>query len=338
MSLIDPPEPSLPAPASLKRRATGMLVLLLALLVSSALYVLYARGTFEPKQRLVLLADDAEGALVGMDLTFAGFPIGRVERIELGDDGLARLLVAVPRKNARWLRTSSVITMESSLVGSTRLRAYSGVLTDPPLPDGAELTVLKGDAMAEVPRLVSSVRDLLNNLNGLTDTDSPLAQTLGHVAATTEKLRGAQGGLGVLMGNETDARRVLDTLDRTQLLLERLEAVARRTDGLLVKTDERVFGEQGLSRDAQQLARQAQGVLAEVQTTVQSVQHSLKKVDAILADGQVIAGNTKEASADLVALRSEVEASLRKLQGMVNDIQRKWPFGPSAKDAEVNLP
>jgi hypothetical protein len=39
-----------------------------------------------------------------------------------------------------------------------------------------------------------------------------------------------------------------------------------------------------------------------------------------------------------VALRAEVEASLRQLQSMVGDIQRKWPFGPSAADTEVKLP
>ena len=338
MNPSDPTTVPLPTPASLQRRARAMLWLLVALLLASVLYVLYARGVFEPKQHLVLLADDAEGASVGMDLTFAGFPIGRVERIDLGDDGVARMRVAVPQKNARWLRTSSVVTMERSLVGSTRLRAYSGILSDPPLPDGAEVTVLKGDAMADIPRLVASVRDLLDNLNGLTAPRPALAQSLGHVATPTGKLAGPQGALGVLMGNEADARRVLATLERTQALLARLDGVALRTDGLLARADERVFGEQGLGRDAQQLARQAQALLAELQSTVQAVQTSLKKVDAVLADGQVIAANTKAASVDLVALRAEVEASLRQLQSMVGDIQRKWPFGPSAADTEVKLP
>lgn len=331
-------EPNWPAPDSLRRRATAMLVLLLALLLGSGAYVLYARGVFEPKQRLVLLADDAEGAVVGMELTFAGFSIGQVERIALGDDGVVRLTVAVPRSNARWLRTSSVVTMERSLVGSTRLRAYSGVLDDPLLPDGAEITVLKGDALAELPRLVSTVREVLDNLNALTNPQSALAQTLTHVATTTAKLSGPQGALGVLLGNPADARRVVDSLAQAQTLLARLEAVAQRADGLLAHADERVFGEQGLSRDAQRVAREAQALLVGLQTTVRGVQASLQKVDALLADGQAIAANARTASVDLVALRAEVEASLRALQTMVRDVQKRWPFGPSAADAEVKLP
>ncbi len=315
-----------------------MLLLLVALLLASVAYVLYARGVFEPKQRLVLLADDAEGALVGMDLTFAGFPVGKVERIALGEDGVVRMTVAVPRSNARWLRTSSVVTMERSLVGSTRLRVYSGVLDDPALPEGAEITVLKGDAMAEIPRLVATVREVLDNLKVLTSDQSALAQTLGHVAGATGKLQGPQGALGLVMGNEADARRVLAVLDQALALLTRLDGVARRTDGLLVQANEQVFGDQGLSRDAQQLAREAQALLAGLQATVRDVQVSLRKVDAMLADGTAITAQTKAATVDLVALRAEIEASLRALQGMVGDVQRRWPLGPSAKDVEVNLP
>jgi len=43
------------------------------LLAGSVLYVMYARGVFEPTQRLVLVADDSEGVAVGMDMTFSGF-------------------------------------------------------------------------------------------------------------------------------------------------------------------------------------------------------------------------------------------------------------------------
>jgi phospholipid/cholesterol/gamma-HCH transport system substrate-binding protein len=62
---------------------------------------------------------------------------------------------------------------------------------------------------------------------------------------------------------------------------------------------------------------------------------SLKKVDAILVDAQAISTNAKDATSDLGALRGEVDASLRKVEGLVNEINRKWPF---ARDAELKLP
>ena len=104
---------------------------------------MYARGVFEPTQHLVLVAENSEGVVVGMDMTFSGFPIGRVRRVELGADGNVRIVVDVPQKEAHWLRTTSVFTLVRGLVGGTNLRAYSGILTDPPLPDGAVRTVLR---------------------------------------------------------------------------------------------------------------------------------------------------------------------------------------------------
>ena len=328
MTQPDPATPPVPLPPGVQRRAMGLLVLLLALVLGSAAYVMYARGVFEASQRLVLLADDAEGVTVGMDISFAGFPVGRVQRIELGPDGLARLLIDVPRKDAKWLRTSSVFTLERSLVGSTKLRAFSGVLSDPPLPDGAERSLLKGDALAELPALMDAVRSLLGNLNQLTAPDAALAQTLGNVATGTAQLQGPHGALGVLLGNEANVRKVLATLDRTQTLLARLDGVAQRTDGLLASANTQVFGPQGLTTDAQRLTRELSGAAAEARQT-------LKKVDALLVDAQAVAGNAREASTDLNVLRADVEASLRKLDGMVNDIQRKWPF---AQDPQVKLP
>ena len=54
-----------------------------------------------------------------------------------------------------------------------------------------------------------------------------------------------------------------------------------------------------------------------------------------MADAQVIAGNAKVATADLGALRAEVDATLRKVESLVDEINRKWPF---ARDTELKLP
>eukprot|EP01035_Chromulina_nebulosa_P001935 gene1935-2612_t len=146
-----PPVETLRPVAYLELKAAALLLFTLALIVGSGLYLLYARGAFEPTQTLVLTADDSEGVVVGMDMTFSGFPIGRVRRIELAESGNARILVDVPRKDAHWLRESSVFTLVRGLVGGTNIRAYSGILTDPALPDGAVRPVLRGDATAEIP-------------------------------------------------------------------------------------------------------------------------------------------------------------------------------------------
>ena len=300
----------------------GLLLTALVLLVlASVLFLLYARGVFEPTQRVTLVADDSEGVVVGMDMTFAGFPIGRVRAVELADDGKAHIHIDVARKDARWLKASSVFTLVRSLVGGTNLRAYSGILTDPPLPDGAVRTVLRGDSTEEIPKLVASVRDLVANLTALTGENSELAQTLANLNAASARLNGQRGVLGMLFGNERDAQRLVTTIERTNALLARL-------DGMSAKADTQLFGERGVLPEVRQTVLQLRGLLDQTGA-------SLKKVDAILADAQTIAGNAKVATDDLGALRNEVETNLRKIEGMVNELNRKWPF---AREVEIKLP
>ncbi len=316
-----PTAPAAPPIAHLELKAALLLGLLALLLAGAVLFLLNARGAFEPTQQLVLMADDSEGVVVGMDLTFAGFAIGRVRRIELADDGNARILVDVPTKDAHWLRTSSMFTLVRGVVGNTNIRAFSGVLTDPLLPDGAVRTVLRGDATAEIPRLVASARELLDNLNKLTAADSPLNATLGQVKTTVERLNGPGGALGVLLGNETESRKLLAALDRTNSLLARL-------DGMAAKADTQVFAKGGVLPEARDTVVQLRALLGDAQ-------NSLKKVDAVLVEAQAVGANARVATTDLGALRADVEASLRKVEQLVNEVNRKWPF---ARDTQIKLP
>jgi phospholipid/cholesterol/gamma-HCH transport system substrate-binding protein len=322
-----PASPELPPVAHLEFKAALLLVLLLLLLAGSVLYVMYARGVFEATQRLVLVADDSEGVTVGMDMTFSGFPIGRVRRIELAEDGAARILIDVAHKDAPWLRESSVFTLVRGLVGNVAIRAYSGVLSDPPLPDGAVRRVLVGDATAEIPQLVAATRDLVRNLSALSAADSSLSATLGNVQAATERLKGRHGALGVLLGNDDDAKKLIAALDRTNALLARVDGLAAKVDGMVTRADAQVFGPEGVMPETRAAIVQLNATLADARGT-------LKKADALLAEAQAVATNAKVASADLGTLRAEVESSLRKVEHLVNEINRKWPF---ARDTELKL-
>jgi len=268
-----------------------------------------------------LMADDSEGVVVGMDLTFSGFPIGRVQRIELAEDGKARILVDVAAKDAHWLRTSSIFTLVRGIVGSTNIRAYTGLLSDPALPDGAVRSVLQGDASAEIPKVISAAKDLIDNLNSLTGSNGSVGTSLANLQILTTRLNGPGGALTVLLGSEAEAKKLTITLDRANALLTKL-------DGLAAKADSQVFGEKGVMPETRATIVQLNTLLGEART-------SLKKVDAVLLDAQAVSGNVKDATADLGALRGEVDANLRKIESLVNEINSKWPF---ARDTEIKLP
>ena len=323
-----PPNPSAPTPkpvANIEVKAVLLLLLMLALICGTVFYVLYARGAFERTQELVLLSDDSEGVVVGMDMTFSGFPIGRVRRVELADKGNVRIIIDVPSKDARWLRTSSVFTMESGLVGNTKIRAYSGVLTDPPLPDNSERTLLRGDTAAEIPKLVALVKDLTQNLVNITAEESSLNQSLANVQAVTDTLKAPGGGMKMLAGDDIKLAQLSKQLTTT---LERTNTLLLKVDGLTAKADKQVFGDKGLVSDTQATVQQ-------VTATLTDARASLQKLDAVLLEAQGAASNAKVATADLDTLRAEVESSLRKVDQLVGEINRKWPF---SRDVQIKLP
>ena len=317
------PSPQLPSPltesdiqpiAHIERKAALLLIAVASLVLAFLVYVMYARGVFESTQQLVLLSDDSEGVMVGMDLTFSGFPIGRVRRIELAADGKARMVIDVPRKDAHWLRTSSIFTMERGMVGDTRIRAFSGILTDPPLPENSERVVLRGDTNAEIPRIVASTRALLENLEAMTGTGSNINASLSNLRTATDKLNGRYGFLTLALGSEDKAKKIIAILDQV--------------NGLLLKTDQRIYGANGVMEGTQASVTQLTALLTDARA-------SLLKIDGVLAEAQVVATNARIASTDLGALRAEVEMSLRKVGQLVDEVNRKWPF---ARDMEIKLP
>jgi phospholipid/cholesterol/gamma-HCH transport system substrate-binding protein len=288
-------------------KAAGLLLLTLLVIVAFVLFVMHARGVFQPTQRLLLVAESAEGVSVGSNLTFSGFAIGRVVRIELGDDGKAHFHIEVPLADARWLRTSSVFTLERGVVGSASLRAFSGLLDDPPLPDGARRDVLSGDASAGIPQLVAGIQQLVVNLERLTAEQSALSASLENLQKFSSALNGRHGALNAILGGEKNAAQVIEALTRANTLLARLDARLFARDGLMDKAELSV------------------GELAQLLGEARS---ALKKADAIL-------GNVNEASSDLDMLRNEVEATLRRVTALTEQLNQKWPF---ARERELKLP
>lgn len=309
-------------------KATMLLGFTIALILASALFLLRSRGFFEPKQQLYLLADNAEGVAAGMDLTFSGFPIGTVKKVSLGETGSVRIEIDVVRKDAKWLRTSSVFTLIKPIFGPAQLRAYSGVLADPPLPDAAERPVLRGDFNEEVGRVIGAAKDVLDNLNQITSENSELNRSMVNLQAFTQKLQGKQGALHAIFGNEQDARKLVAAVERANAAMGEIQRLARTGEQLVGNADTHVFGSNGIANDAQASMRQLQVLLTDARG-------SLQRVDAVLKEAQGAAGNVRSATEDLGNLRADVEVNLRKIEDMITDLQRRWPF---AKERKIELP
>ncbi|MGA0977258.1 MAG: MlaD family protein [Burkholderiaceae bacterium] len=317
------------------RRAKFLIGLTALLLVGAIVFILHARGAFESSQRLTLVTDDSEGATVGMSLTFAGFQLGRVTRIRLGEDGNAHIEVDIPQSEAHWLKVSSVFTLERNLLGGTKLKAYSGILEDPLLPDGAVRPLLRGDATADIPKVAGTARELLENLQTLTGSNSPLVRSLEAIEVASQRLASDRGALAVLMGNTQGADQLQEAIgDLQQLIAATNEKVLGLRPSSTNNSTTASASIVGPANAPTSTLESVNKTLQATEATLRKAQESLTKLDAVLDDTKAITRNARAASQDLELLRYEVEASLRTADELMRDVQRVWPL---SQDPEKGL-
>ena len=180
-----------------------------------------------------------------------------------------------------------------------------------------------------MPKLIAAAKDLLESVSSLVSSQGALGASFGNIQTLTAKINGPGGALSVVLGGPDEAKKLLTSLDATS---KNVNSLLIKIDRLTAKADAQVFGDKfgntGLLPETRATVVQLNGLLGDART-------SLKKVDAVLVEAQAIGANVKEGSNDLGVLRGEVESSLRKVDGLINEINRKWPF---ARDAEVKLP
>lgn len=314
----------------------GVLLTLLPVIATGlVVYSLYARGLFERTQPLMLVTADAEGVVEGMPIMFAGFPIGQIAGMKLDELGRVRIDARINKKDARWVRVSSVFSLEKPFFGRAKIRVVTSRMQDAELPPGSERPLISRDAAHDIPQVIARANSILENIEEIIRPDSSFNLALANLKAISERMAGEYGVLGGVTGSPEQARKVLDTIDGVTALLASLKGVTMRADGVLAKTDERMFGPEGVMDEARKSIRQMNAVLADAR-------ESLKKADAVLATAQAsaseikdVAGNFKGATTDLGELRAEVDDSIRKVNGLIEEINRKWPF---ARKTDMKLP
>ncbi|MDA8256308.1 MAG: MlaD family protein [Betaproteobacteria bacterium] len=291
-------------------------------------YLLHARGFFEKTFHLQLAAASADGVAPGVPVVFSGIEIGRVTTLGLNDSGGIIIHTEFLERNAKWLKENSTFTLDKPFVGGAKIRVDSPDLNAPALPDHSTMLLLTSDISKEIPVLVERVKAILDNVEHLTRKDGEINATLANVKTVTGRMTGEYGMLESILGSPEKARAVTDSLDKTRALITKLDGLVLKMDGMAAKADTWLFAQDGV-------AEQTRESLAQVRLMLNDAQSSLKKADALMANAVEISADVKEGTQDIAALRAEIDDAVRKANGLVNEINKKWPF---ARDPEVKLP
>jgi phospholipid/cholesterol/gamma-HCH transport system substrate-binding protein len=295
----------------------GLFVVITSMLIiTSVIYLAYSKGFFTREYIYTLSSKTGEDLTEGMPVLFSGYKIGRVETLELNDQGILLIKIRIPEQHAKWIRSNSTFYLYKPLIGSSRLIVATDNLNSPELSPKTipEIVVVNdiNDAIKKVQPILEKVDKVVTNVElitaNLADPQGNINKILSHSEKLTGNLAKKDTLLEMAVGSKESVQSVNDSLKKIR--------------DILVKTDEQVYGNDGM--------------LTLVRNILKDIIMKLGKIDVALDNVVKISANTAASTKDLKVLRAEIDATVNSIGKLVNEIDKKIPF---KKEPEViNLP
>lgn len=277
--------------------------------------------------------ENASQLVGGEDVVVGGVPVGSVERIELGDDGLALVTFSVDEDHAPLpARTTATIRSTSlASIANRRLELAfppAGERRGAPLADGATLSTERTVSEVDLDQVLNvfdrpTIGDAQRVVRGLARA--------GHGASA-----GANRGYRYLNPLLSTSRRMLTELGADRQRLEQLLSDTSRLSGALAERApeissaianlNRATGAIGRQRDALTGAvRQLPPFLRAANTTFVNLRAAAADLEPLLAASRPVAerlrpffAELRAASAEAVPTLADLDAILRR-RGAGND-------------------
>lgn len=186
----------------------GLFVVLTSLLIiASIAYLAYSKGFFTREYIYTLSSRSGEDLVEGMPVVFSGFKIGKLEALELNDQGILLIKIRIPEQHVKWIRADSKFSLYKPLIGSARLIVTTENLNSPPL------------SLRSIPEL-TMVSDINDTIKRVQPTLDKVDKVVANVESITANLASRES-------------------------LQSVNESLKKVRDILVKTDDQVYGKDG---------------------------------------------------------------------------------------------
>lgn len=177
-------------------QAAEVKVGILVLVVGSLIAVMSMQVSDDPSylsrsKKAWFLLDNAGGLIKNSAVRSAGIPVGVIKDVRL-QDGRARIDITV--KSEVELTTSAYVEIKAQgILGDKHVEVYPGSPTDPPLPDGAQILIVKDrgsldNLVTSVSEVTGSLKDVADSLREAVTEDGTRKHVLGRIVKNIETL------------------------------------------------------------------------------------------------------------------------------------------------------
>lgn len=265
-------------------------LLIVALLMAGILLAGHAQEWFV-KVRRIHVDFPLEGSLGiqnGAEVQILGYPVGKVERVAVEDDGRMTGVITVKGDFIQFVREDSqaVVKRRYGVAGDAFINLTEG--HGELLPDGFNLVCVKDKELIEqAEQMVNQIKDAvvpaLEQVNktiaeygglaaDLRSTNGPMYQLLANLEAITGGLKKGEGTAGQLLRDPAlanDIKSILDKVNEALTDVKKIVADVEKATAQLPPMAEKVGGEM---KDLPGLVNQTQETIREAERLIEGIQ------------------------------------------------------------------
>ncbi|MDY0188317.1 MAG: hypothetical protein RBR16_10380 [Syntrophus sp. (in: bacteria)] len=308
----------------------GLFILITSVLIVSAIgYVAYKKDVFSRMDTYTLASFSGEDLTEGMPVLLSGYKIGRVDALELGDDGRILIRIKILHRHAKWLRRDSVFIINKPLIGDPRIVLSTGKMSSPPLSTEAVKEVVVANDINTTIKKLEPVVERMNRITinietltaNLADPKGKVNQILRHTETLAERLARTDSLLDLALGNPDTVSAVQEALQNTEEITTEMTRILKTVDAMAVKSDEALYGKDG--------------IFPSMRTLLVDLVGKLAKLDQFVIHMNNVGANVDASTKDFRVLSRDIDETISTINRLVRELDRKIPF---RKEPKIKLP
>jgi phospholipid/cholesterol/gamma-HCH transport system substrate-binding protein len=309
-------------PKKVELKVGFFIVITTILILTSLIYLAYSKGFFSKEHAYTISSKSGEELEEGMPVYFSGFKIGRVEKLELSDKGLVLVKIRIPDQHVKWIKSSSVFSINKPLIGSSKLIVTTNNLNSPALSpqDIPEIVRIDdiNDTIKRVQPTLEKVDKVVANIERITanlaDPRGDVNRILKNAEKLTANLAKKESVVEMVVGNPESVKSIHEAIKKAKDILVKIDTLA-------AKTDDQVYGNDG--------------ALPLVKKILKDLILKLEKMNAALDNVIKISSDAADSTKDLKSLRNDIDMTVNSIDKLVEEIDKLIPL---KKEPKIKLP
>jgi phospholipid/cholesterol/gamma-HCH transport system substrate-binding protein len=299
----------------------GLFITITSLLILASIgYVAYKQGMFSKVYTYTLSSQTGENLTEGMPVAVWGFTIGRVSSLELNDQGTVLIRIKIPERHNRMIRADSKFILDKPLLGSPRILVKTTDLNGLPLSPQTVPELTESNDINEIikraqpiidkaDRIMANIEDITANL---ADPKGNVTRILRDAETLVARFSKKDSLLEMAVGDPESVKSIQEALKKLRDFTVKADGILQRVDGMAGKTDEELYG-----RD---------GVLPQFRNILRDLLMKLAKIDATFNNVNKISTEAADSTKDMKGLRNELDVTITTIRDLADEIDRMIPF------------